>query len=619
VAGFRDLPIRRKLALTTLTSTAAALLLASGGFLTWDVVQFRAMVSDDLQAQAAMISRNSAAPLEFQDERLAAEVLGTLQVRPRIALGCLYDAKRNIFASYQRESEVACPVSPPDQSQLGWRGLSVVTPVRIEEQQAGTVYVRRDFADLYDRLRVGLGAVLALLLVATWAAFLTGRGMQHLIASPLLALAETARTISATRDYSLRATAVSGDEVGLVVRAFNDMLDRMAEALERERSANRLKDEFLATLSHELRTPLNAVMGWTSMLRSGRLTAEDQAKALDTIERNARAQTRLVDDLLDMSTIVSGKPRLLAQKADLAEILDAAIDVIRPAAAAKRLLVHVDIAARPALTTGDPSRLQQIAWNILSNAVKFTPPDGHVWIKLEQHDGFRLTVRDSGPGIVPAFLPFVFSPFRQADGSPTRDHGGLGLGLAIAKQLVELHGGTIHARNAEPNGAIFDVQLPSSLGSTEVATPRPDLRPTTPATATQGALLNGSNVLIVDDDADSRVMLETGLTHHGARVTTADCVAAALAAIERHPPDILVSDIGMPNEDGYALIRRLRSDPALKADRLPAIAVTAYASMSDAMAAETAGFDAHVAKPIDTGDLARLIATLVRPTGGCES
>ena len=613
MARLRDLPIRRKLALITLTSTAAALVLASSGFLAWDVVQYRAMVSSDLEAQAAMVARNSAAPLEFQDERLATEVLGTMQVRPRILLACLYGANRTVFATYQRERGLECPASPPAQSRSEWRGLSVVTPVRVEEQQVGTVYVRRDFDDLYDRLRVGLAAVFGVLLLATGAALFTGRRMQHLIASPLLDLAETARTISATRDYSLRATADSGDEIGLVVRAFNDMLDRMAEALERERSANRLKDEFLATLSHELRTPLNAVMGWIRMLRSGRLTQADQAKAFDTIERNARAQARLVDDLLDMSTIVSGKPRLLAQRVDLAEIVDTAVDVIRPAAAAKRLQLHVEIAARPALTTGDPARLQQIAWNILSNAVKFTPPDGHVWIRLEQEGGFRLTVRDSGPGIDPAFLPYVFNPFRQADGSMTREHGGLGLGLAISKQLVELHGGTIHVRNGKEGGAMFEVRLPSTLDAAAVGALPAGRRPPAPAPTTDSALLNGSNVLVVDDDADSRAMLEAALALYGARVTTVDSVAEAVAAIERHPPDILVSDIGMPNEDGYTLIRRLRGDPALRGDSLPAIAVTAYASLTNAMAAETAGFDAHVAKPIDTGHLARLIATLVRP------
>ena len=482
-------------------------------------------------------------------------------------------------------------------------------------ERIGTVYLSRDLADLHRRVRVGVAMVLALLLVATGAAYLAGSRMQQLIVSPLLDLAETARRISSSRDYSLRATAASADEIGFVVRAFNEMLDRVAEALERERSANRLKDEFLATLSHELRTPLNAVMGWSRMLRSGRLPPEDRAKALETIERNAQAQSRLVDDLLDMSTIVSGKPRLLVQRADMAEIVGAAVEVIRPAATAKRLHLHVNIAMAPAPTLGDPARLQQVVWNILSNAVKFTPPDGQVWIRLEADGGIRLTVRDSGPGIDPAFLPFVFAPFRQADGSATRAHGGLGLGLAIVKQLVELHGGTITAGNYEGGtGAVVQLTLPPLDQSTAGGGPSPPAAARTagPIPSTGGSLV-GSNVLVVDDHEDSRTLLDIALTEYGARVRTAGSAAEAMAAIKQHPPDVLVSDIGMPGEDGYALIRQVRADASLHRHRMLAIAVTAYASTTDAVAAEVAGFNAHVAKPVDPHHVARLIASLLTP------
>jgi signal transduction histidine kinase len=473
VTRYRDLPIRRKLLLTTLISTAAALTLASAGFLGWDIVQFRSAARQDVMAQSAIVAENSGAPLAFGDDRVGREILATLQVWPRLEMACLYEPTGRVFTTYYRDRGDACPSPHPQQSIFGWEAFEVVVPVTVERERVGTLYIRRELTDLYARLRVGTATVLSLLLIAAGMAIVTGTRMQQSIASPLLELAETARAISTTRDYSLRATPASNDEIGMVMRAFNEMLDRIAEALERERTANRLKDEFLATLSHELRTPLNAVLGWTRILRSTRLEQAAQSKALEAIERNARAQALLVEDLLDMSAIVSGKPRFNARDVDLAAIVDAAIEVSTPAAAAKRLRLHVNVVVRPALTFGDPGRLQQIAWNLLSNAIKFTPAGRDVWVTLAREDGYRLSVRDNGAGIDPAFLALVFEPFRQEDGSVTREHGGLGLGLAITKQLVELHGGRIVARSPGPGaGATFDVYLPSVVTDAAAAAAR---------------------------------------------------------------------------------------------------------------------------------------------------
>jgi signal transduction histidine kinase/CheY-like chemotaxis protein len=489
-----------------------------------------------------------------------------------------------------------------------------------EARPVGVLYVRRELSDLFTRLRVEASTALGLLLFAIAAAFLMTRRMQHSIAGPLLELAHTARTISTTRDYTLRAETHSHDELGIVVRAFNEMLDRMTEAIDREREANRVKDEFLATLSHELRTPLNAVLGWARMLRSGRLDSAAQARAVETIERNARAQATLIEDLLDMSRIVSGRPGLRVREADLAAVVDAAVDVIRPAAAAKQLRLVVDVVARPALTYGDPGRLQQIAWNILSNAVKFTPPGGQIAVRLERGNGYRLSVQDTGAGIDPAFQPFVFDRFRQADGTTTREYGGLGLGLAIARQLVELHGGTIRVRSAGRNqGTTFEVDLPSVVAGAAGEIRRGGARHFADAMTVDPDLLQGVHVLAVDDEEDSRALLAATLTQYGAQVTTASSVAEALAAIERQLPDVLLSDIAMPEEDGHALIRRLRARPASEGGTIPAVAVSAYASIADGLAAEAAGYQAHLSKPYDPSEVAGLVAFLTRESAAGDA
>jgi CheY-like chemotaxis protein/nitrogen-specific signal transduction histidine kinase len=384
------------------------------------------------------------------------------------------------------------------------------------------------------------------------------------------------------------------------------------EAKRAAESANQLKDQFLATLSHELRTPLNAVLGWTRVLRATSVEPATAARALESIERNARAQARLIEDLLEVSRIVTGKLRLQTQDVDLAATVDAAVEVVQPAAAAKRIVLDVQVEVRPAWTTGDPDRLQQVVWNLLSNAVKFTPAEGRVTVRLVHGDGYRLTVQDSGPGIDTAFLPFVFEPFRQADGTASREHGGLGLGLAIAKQIVELHGGTIAAQSdGRGTGATFEVRLPSVVVRHPVRLLAPSAArpPADPAAVNQG-LLHDVRVLVVDDEEDARALMRTALSTYGADVVAVAEAGEALLEINRRIPDVIVSDIGMPHEDGYALIRQIRARAVSEGGSVPAIAVTAYASQTDRAAAEMAGYQAHVAKPYEPSEVAALVAHL---------
>jgi PAS domain S-box-containing protein len=388
------------------------------------------------------------------------------------------------------------------------------------------------------------------------------------------------------------------------------LLRREQTARHEAETANRLKDEFLANISHELRTPLTAILGWARLMQTSGLTGESADRALQAIERNARAQAQLIDDLLDVSRIVSGKLRLHVQTLQLAPVVAAALDTVRPAAEAKgiELRVALDPAAPDVL--GDADRLQQVVWNLLSNAIKFTPRGGEVRVALLRRGTLaELTVSDTGQGIAPEFLPHVFERFRQGDAAPTRAHSGLGLGLAIVRHLVELHGGTVKAASAgEGRGATFTIQLPAG----------PDIDDRAPAaereaqTTSSRALLAGRHVLIVDDDADACDLLRLALTRSGARVTLAHTAAAALDALTLERPDLLLSDIGLPVTDGYALIREVRAREArLGSTRLPAVALTAYARPEDHALALAAGFHVHAAKPIEPAVLVALIADLL--------
>jgi PAS domain S-box-containing protein len=376
-------------------------------------------------------------------------------------------------------------------------------------------------------------------------------------------------------------------------------------------TANRTKDEFLATLSHELRTPLNAILGWAQLLRIGGLPQDELTHGLETIERNAKVQAQLIEDLLDLSRIISGKLRLEMRPIDLPTVLAAALDSVRPAAEAKsiRIVPLLDAAASPVL--GDAGRLQQVVWNLLSNAIKFTPARGTVELVLQRLGGrAEIIVSDTGMGIKPDFLPHVFERLRQADSSSTRRHGGLGLGLAIARHLIESHGGTIEARSAGENrGATFIVSLPLSLNAV-VKTTEPDVSDSDTGLGPRRRL-EGVRVLVVDDEPDARELVSRALQRDGADVLAASSAAEALGAIDELNPDVLVSDIAMPGEDGYELIRQLRSRERSHGRHLPAVALTAYARKEDRERALRAGYQEHLAKPVEPAQLTAVVANLI--------
>ncbi|HKY04176.1 MAG TPA: CHASE domain-containing protein [Blastocatellia bacterium] len=394
----------------------------------------------------------------------------------------------------------------------------------------------------------------------------------------------------------------------LVEVAHAELLVREQEARREAVAANRMKDEFLATVSHELRTPLTSMLGWSKMLRMGRLDEAARARAVESIERNARLQAQIIDDLLDVSRIITGNLKLNIQPTNLTDVIEAAIDAIRPAAEAKRIVIEKDIDAAASPASGDPNRLQQVVWNLLANAVKFTPQGGHLYVAVRRAGAvLEIEVTDSGQGIDRDFLPFVFDRFRQADSTISRKHGGLGLGLSIVRHIVELHGGTVRALSEGPGkGATFIATLPAAERRKEVFGQEAQAGETQRARST---ILAGLKVLVVEDEPDTREMISMLLAQSGATVTTAPSARAALDSITSFKPDILVSDIGMPDEDGHALIRKVRAMESPEA-RLPAIALTAYAREEDRQLALANGYQLHVAKPVDPQELIVNIASL---------
>jgi hypothetical protein len=395
------------------------------------------------------------------------------------------------------------------------------------------------------------------------------------------------------------------------------LASEQAARAEAER-ASRMKDEFLATLSHELRTPLSAILGWSDiLLKTGQREEKSLVRALQTISRNAHAQARMIEDLLDMSRIISGKLRLEMQTLDLFSVIEATIETAKPAAAAKGIRVHSPVDPSLYAVSGDPERLQQVFWNLLSNAVKFTPSNGRVQVLLERVDAnVEVRVIDTGEGISPEFLPWVFDRFRQGDASITRHHGGLGLGLAIVKQLVELHGGAVSVESqGEKKGSTFTVSLPL-VGARAEASPlddaaSPEVEPGFQGVSSeQRAQLAGLTVLVVDDEPDARGVVQWLLEYCDATVLTAGSAAEALERVREGRPDVLVSDIAMPSEDGYALLERVRALGPARGGDLPALALTAYARAEDRVKVALAGFQRHLTKPVDPGELIATIASL---------
>jgi signal transduction histidine kinase len=604
--------------LLTLTS-AAAIALVCFALAVVDYANLRRETFANLEGQALIVAMNSGAPLAFGDRNSAAEALSAFRARPSVESATLFDVNGARFADYRREaSPVAAGGGALPRGGFLERWHTHRAPVEDQGQLLGRIEVVYDLSELHRHLLRSLLLSLGVSIVAVALVYLFALQIRGLLMRPIALLSQTARAVSETKDYSLRARKVSDDELGMFTDTFNQMLEQIrkqdleiqasrAEALH----ASRLKDEFLATLSHELRTPMTPILGWAQILQRSAGDNAQVRQAAEVIERNARAQNRIVDDLLDMSRIVSGKVRLDVQPVDLAKLVGDAMDTVAAAAQARGITLERSIEPGVPVIVGDPHRLQQVLWNLLSNAIKFTGDGGRVCTRLTRAAGaVEIAVQDSGQGIGEDFLPHVFERFRQADSSNTRQHAGLGLGLSIVKQLVELHGGGVRADSPGPGrGATFTVTLPlrAQAGPAgPVATPASPPRPTPVATPA----LTGLRLLVVDDEADARELVARLLRDAGAEVETADCAAAALEALPRFRPDLLVSDIGMPEQNGYQLLETLRAMPD-SAD-LPAIALTAFARPEDRGRALNAGFQMHVAKPVDAGELLAAVLGLAR-------
>jgi signal transduction histidine kinase/CheY-like chemotaxis protein len=430
-------------------------------------------------------------------------------------------------------------------------------------------------------------------------------GMGRIVGAISFALTESGRR------YDAEDTAFV-EEVGRrIANVVENANLYVAEQRAREAAdaANRAKDEFLAAVSHELRTPLNAILGWARLLSAG-LDDQKRSRAAETIERNASTMAQLIEDLLDISRIISGKMRLDITSVDLRRVVEAAVEAVKPAADAKQIRIEMNLDPGAGPIFGDATRLQQVVWNLLSNAVKFTPKGGHASVALRRVESLvEIVVTDSGKGIDPRFLPYAFDPFRQAEGGISRTSGGLGLGLAIARNLVELHGGRIEASSpGEGRGARFAVRIPlPAVRPSEPPDPPVDSRP-----FDASPQLRGLSVLVVDDEPDARVLLQTVLERCGCNVTTASDVSAAMTLIEANPPDVLLSDIGMPGENGYDLIRRVRALAPDRGGDVAAAALTAYARAEDRRRALAAGYMMHVPKPVELAELVAIVTALAR-------
>jgi signal transduction histidine kinase/ActR/RegA family two-component response regulator len=635
VPFLRTLPIRHKLVAMLMITSGTVLLLSGIGYLVNDYFRTRDDVRRDLQTQGRLILENSIAALDYKDTESALDTLRTLAGARHFRLACLYTGEGRLFVDFGPVATGApCPTAAPEDGyHFSLNRLEVIVSMWRDGRAAGRVYLRSDLGMIWGRLRTQIMVVVLLLVFTLAVALLISARLQSLVSGPVMTLAATAGQVSSRGDYSLRAERTTDDELGILVEAFNRMLDRIqlreeelskandelrheiverkraeqerAHLLVREREANRLKDEFLATLSHELRTPLNAILGWTRLLRANAVPPPGVDRALEKVERNAQIQSRLVEDLLEVSRIASGKLHLVINEVDLVSIVNRAVDSIRPAAEARGVSIQRRFSAPSLSTAGDGDRLQQVVWNLLSNAVKFTPAGGTVTISLERDMLFdELKVTDTGMGIDPSFLPHVFDTFRQADASSTRAYGGLGLGLSIVRHLVEMHGGAVEAASGGLNeGATFTVRLP-------VRSIEPQLVDVHEPRSVSARALAGATILVVDDDPDTRELLESVFAAAGAEVHSAGSAPDALAAAIAITPDALISDIAMPGQDGYGLLRQLNDALGPRSPRA-AVALTAFAGEADRERAAAAGFHRHVAKPFDPVSLVTIVEDLL--------
>lgn len=612
--AFRDQPIARKaLTLGVVPAVSAVAILT---VMSMTATYFRANRNTalDLEAQAAIVAEDLRAELSSRDSTPAAVTALALHARRSVAAVCVFDAYGTLFASYTLPGHTcAATLASSDRSVRApiVRERSVINGSR----QVGTVRVEGSLILFYEWVRAQTPGILGALAIAALIAFALTRRLQRVVSGPVQDLAKTADAVSTNRDYSLRAVKSTNDEVGGLVQSFNDMLDeierqnqRLTEEITERKRAEQLKDAFLAAVSHELRTPLNAILGRLQILRSTNPSGKQLERAFESLERNARSQARLVEDLLDVSRIASGKFQMRFEVVDLCEVVSRAIDVLTPQAAAKSIRIVSTIPDTPCLVTGDSDRLQQAVMNVLSNAIKFSH-EGRVTVDVNSVRGTReyvIGVQDSGVGIAPDFLPKVFERFRQADDSITRQRSGLGLGLSIVKEVVEHHGGSVLASSAGVGrGARFTIRLPQ-LMEAEATFPRS----TRARPSSQGPPepLQGLRVLVVDDEPEALEIAATALATAGATVGVALSGREAITRWRQGSFDALVCDLAMPDIDGFQVLDRIADFERHSGHGPIAVALTAHASKEYQHRSLAAGFHIHLPKPYNTQDLVSALA-----------
>ena len=601
---FRDLPIARKTLTLGLVPTVFALLVAILASLVTTFIMARRNQHIDVESQASVVAHNAGAALTSGDKRAVDGIVEALDERPNIDLVCVYDRVGQLFSHFQRIG-FTCPASWPATTAAG--APTAVQHAMASNQAVGTVYILGNYSALFAWMRRQTLVAFIALATGFLVAVLLTNHLKRYLATPIVELSSTLDRVASSGDYSMRARATTGDEVGRLVYSFNTMLEVIQkkdgernDLLRRSQESNRIKDEFLATLSHELRTPMNAMLGWLQIIRTTNMDPATLERAMASIERNAQSQARVVEDLIEVSRVATGKLHLRTKAVDARSVVEASLDVVQTAAAAKGVALKSNIGPSPVMVSGDRDRLQQVVWNLLSNAVKFTESGGTVGVELTADErSCSIIVTDTGIGIPPEFLPYIFERFRQADQSSTREHGGLGLGLAIAREITELHGGILRATSAgRGRGSRVTLSLPRLVGADVPASQvdtlaRPDL--------------SGKRILVVDDDVDSREIAAQALAGAGAAITEASSGQQALDEWNRQLFDVLICDLAMPGMDGYELLRRIRGAHADGSPSL-AIALTALASDADRRAVLDAGFDDHVAKPFNFPDLLRAVS-----------
>ena len=593
--------VRRKVILLVLATTAAALLFAAVGLVIYDLRAYERQWSNDLITQAEVLARASAPALAFNDRQTATGDLSVMKVRPRVLAAAIYTRDGELFATYTKPGleAIAFPARPEaDGYRVEGDQLLVYRRVIEGGEPIGTIFLRALYLP-WDRLRDYL-TILGVVMIASFAvaAVLSG-WLQRALTVPILEVARVAREVMTQRDYSLRARKITDDEIGELVDSFNALLAETGRRAEALREADRRKDEFLATLAHELRNPLAPLRNALEILRMSEANPAMTKKARDMMERQLTQMVRLVDDLLDVSRITTGKLGIRKSVLDLQTVVRDAVETVRPFLESRRHELDVRVPSEAVSVEGDATRLAQVFGNLLNNAAKYTEPGGHIALTLEREgEEAVVRVRDSGIGLEPQSLSAIFDMFVQVDRSLERSQAGLGVGLTLAKRLVFLHGGSLTARSeGKGKGSEFEVRLPLAGATLADGTPAQAARSGAPS----------RRILLADDNVDFASSLAAMLSARGHEVRIAHDGAEALATAARFNPDFAFLDLGMPKVHGYEVARRLRELPG--SSECVLVAVTGWGQEDDRQRAREAGFDRHIVKPVDPSDIETILGS----------